>query len=233
MGKDRRDRLCPAVLSVPRARVLSSVSAPPLHHLLHFGGKQTQPPCQRVGEPGLCQVQSYYELHLQFLLGSQYFNQCPMVPHPGCLNVFPNPNLFHLLLQGVQGVSPGQQLLQAPQLPLLLLTVLLLLLPLLLQGSDLGFVAADGVWRGGKGRGDGGSGMLALPLGDKWGSLSSRTESDMNADIRSPHSDGEGSCGNSYNAAGPKGPFLGLLGPRRRKSSLCLPGHEDAARQWR
>lgn len=43
-------------------------------------------------------------------------------------------------------MGPGQQLLQAPQLPLLLLTVLLLLLPLLLQSRDLGFIAADGVW---------------------------------------------------------------------------------------
>lgn len=51
-------------------------------------------------------------------------------------------------------MSPGQQLLQAPQLPLLLLTVLLLLL---LQRSDLGFIAADGVWRGRKGSGEGGS----------------------------------------------------------------------------
>ena len=68
---------------------------------------------------------------------------------------YPNPNLFHLLLQGVQGVSPRQQLLQAPQLPLLLLAVLLLLLPFLLQRRDLGFIAADGVWQGRKGRGEG------------------------------------------------------------------------------
>ena len=54
-------------------------------------------------------------------------------------------------------MSPRQQLLQAPQLPLLLLTVLLLLLPLLLQRRDLGFIAADGVWQGRKGRGEGGS----------------------------------------------------------------------------
>ena len=47
-------------------------------------------------------------------------------------------------------MSPRQQLLQAPQLPLLLLTVLLLLLPLLLQRRDLGFIAADGVWQGGR-----------------------------------------------------------------------------------
>lgn len=73
---------------------------------------------------------------------------------PGAKGGPPNPNLFHLLLQGVQGVSPGQQLLQAPQLPLLLLAVLLLLL---LQGSDLGLIAADGVWQGRKGRGEGGS----------------------------------------------------------------------------
>lgn len=66
-----------------------------------------------------------------------------------------DPNLFHLLLQGIKGVSPGQQLLQAAQLSLLLLTVLLLLLPLLLQRSDLGFIAADGVWWGRKGRGEG------------------------------------------------------------------------------
>lgn len=52
-------------------------------------------------------------------------------------------------------MRPGQQPLQAPQLPLLLLTVLLLLLALLLQGGDLGFVAADGLWRSGKGRGGG------------------------------------------------------------------------------
>lgn len=44
-------------------------------------------------------------------------------------------------------MSPGQQLLQAAQLPLLLLVILLLLLPLLLQRSDLGFVAADGIWQ--------------------------------------------------------------------------------------
>lgn len=42
-------------------------------------------------------------------------------------------------------MGPGQQLLQVAQLSLLLLTVLLLLLPLLLQGRDLGFIAADGV----------------------------------------------------------------------------------------
>lgn len=47
-------------------------------------------------------------------------------------------------------MSAGQQLLQAAQLPLLLLAVLLLLLPLLLQRGDLGFVAADGVWQGRK-----------------------------------------------------------------------------------
>lgn len=119
-------------------------------------------------------------------------------------------------------MSPGQQLLQAPQLPLLLLTVLLLLLPLLLQGSDLGFVAADGVWRGGKGKGEGGSGMLALPPGDKWGSLSSRNESNMHADIRSPHSDGEGSFGNSYNAAGPKRIIPGASGSQK-KEIFALP----------
>lgn len=50
-------------------------------------------------------------------------------------------------------MSPGQQLLQTAQLPFLLLTVQLLLLPLLLQRSDLSFVAADRVWRGRKGRG--------------------------------------------------------------------------------
>ena len=49
-------------------------------------------------------------------------------------------------------MSPRQQLLQAPQLPLLLLTVLLLLLPLLLQRRDLGFIAADGVWQGRRSR---------------------------------------------------------------------------------
>lgn len=67
-------------------------------------------------------------------------------------------------------MSPGQQLLQAPQLPILLLTVLLLLLPLLLQGSDLSFIAADGVWRGGEGRGERVS-ALALPVGDDGGGL--------------------------------------------------------------
>lgn len=67
---------------------------------------------------------------------------------PGQWGNHPNPNLFHLLLQGVQGVGPGQQLLQAAQFPLLLLTVLLLLLSLLLQGGDLGFIATDGVWWG-------------------------------------------------------------------------------------
>lgn len=79
-------------------------------------------------------------------------HQHPSVPRPpvGSGGGYPKPNLFHLLLQGVQGVSPGQQLLQAAQLPLLLLAVLLLLLPLLLQRSDLGFVAADGVWQGRK-----------------------------------------------------------------------------------
>ena len=83
---------------------------------------------------------------------------------------YPNPNLFHLLLQGVQGVSPRQQLLQAPQLPLLLLTVLLLLLPLLLQRRDLGFIAADGVWQGRKGRGEGGS-VRQPYLGGEQGAL--------------------------------------------------------------
>lgn len=79
-------------------------------------------------------------------------HQHPSVPRPsvGSGGSYPKPNLFHLLLQGVQGVSPGQQLLQAAQLPLLLLAVLLLLLPLLLQRSDLGFIAADGVWKGRK-----------------------------------------------------------------------------------
>lgn len=78
--------------------------------------------------------------------------QNPSVPRPpvGSGGGSPTPNLLHLLLQGVQGVSAGQQLLQAAQLPLLLLAVLLLLLPLLLQRGDLGFVAADGVWQGRK-----------------------------------------------------------------------------------
>lgn len=49
-------------------------------------------------------------------------------------------------------MSPGQQLLEAAQLPLLLLAILLLLLLLLLQRSDLRFIAADGVWWGRKGR---------------------------------------------------------------------------------
>lgn len=100
---------------------------------------------------------------------------CPTVTF-GCLNTFPNPrvgvggghsnpNLFHLLLQGIQGVSPGQQLLQAAQLPLLLFQVLLLLLPLLLQRRELGFVAADGVWWGRKGRA---VSALAPPVGE-WG----------------------------------------------------------------
>lgn len=60
-------------------------------------------------------------------------------------------NLFHLLLQGVQGVGPGQQLLEVAQLSILLLGVLLLLLPLLFQGCYLRLVAADGVCgRGGR-----------------------------------------------------------------------------------
>lgn len=68
-------------------------------------------------------------------------------------------------------MGPGQQLLQAPQLPLLLLTVLLLLLPLLLQSRDLGFIAADGVWQGRKGRGKGAS-MRWSCLGGANGGLS-------------------------------------------------------------
>ena len=79
-----------------------------------------------------------------------HLDRLNILPYPGAGGG--HPNLFHLLLQGVQRVSPGQQLLQAPQLPLLLLTVLLLLL---LQRSDLGFIAADGVWRGRKGSGEG------------------------------------------------------------------------------
>lgn len=81
--------------------------------------------------------------------------QHPSVPRPpvGSGGGSPKPNLLHLLLQGVQGVRAGQQLLQAAQLLLPLLAVLLLLLPLLLQRRDLGFVAADGVCRAGRRRG--------------------------------------------------------------------------------
>lgn len=42
-------------------------------------------------------------------------------------------------------MGPGQQLFEVAQLSILLLRVLLLLLPLLFQGCDLGLVAADGV----------------------------------------------------------------------------------------
>ena len=42
-------------------------------------------------------------------------------------------------------MGPGQQLFEVAQLSILLLRVLLLLLPLLFQGCDLGLIAADGV----------------------------------------------------------------------------------------
>jgi hypothetical protein len=55
-------------------------------------------------------------------------------------------------------MGPGQQLLKVAQLSLLLLEVLLLLLPLLLQGCDLSLIAADGVC------GEGSQVLGALPL---------------------------------------------------------------------